>query len=53
MAGKIYKNSFILNSAWGDGRRSAETEQSIETNPYESDDPAYQAWIDGFNNIFA
>lgn len=53
MAGKIYKNSFILNSAWGDGRRAAETEQSIETNPYESDDPAYQAWIDSFNNTFA
>jgi hypothetical protein len=53
MAGKIYKNSFKLNDAWGDGRRAAQTGQLVGTNPFISGIPAYQAWIDGFNNTFA
>jgi hypothetical protein len=34
MAGKIYKNSFKLNEAWGDGRRAAQTGALVGTNPF-------------------
>lgn len=53
MAGKLYKNSFKLNVAWGDGRRAAQTGLLVSANPYSVGVPAYQAWIDGFNNTFA
>lgn len=53
MAGKLYKNSFKLNVAWGDGHRAAQTGLLVSANPYSVDVPAYQAWIDGFNNTFA
>jgi hypothetical protein len=45
MAGKIYKNSFKLNAA--------QTGALVGTNPFDASVPAYQAWIDGFNNTFA
>lgn len=53
MAGKLYKNSVHLNDAWGDGRGAAQTGKLVGTNPFDSGVPAYQAWIDGFNNTFA
>lgn len=53
MAGKWYKKSILLQEAWGDGRRAAQTGQLVGTNPFTAGVPAYQAWIDGFNNTFA
>jgi hypothetical protein len=50
---KWYKNSIRLQKAWGDGRRAAQTGLLVDTNPYSAGVPAYQAWIDGFNNTFA
>jgi len=53
MAGKLYKNSVHLQHAWGDGRRAAQTGLLVGANPFSVGVPAYQAWIDGFNNTFA
>jgi len=52
MAGKIYKNAFELNNAWGDGRRAAETGLLIGDNPFPVGVPENTAWIAGFSDVF-